>query len=336
MNWLKLPQPIIALAAMDGVSDTVFRQMCRNWGADLVFTEFIHSTGLIRSKKYRDPILKYSENERPVIVQIYGNNPEDFYIAAKYVLALGFDGVDINMGCPSKSVAGHGSGCALMRDPALATQIVQNVIKARNEFSASTLSQENDSIPVTVKMRIGYDEIIAPDFARVLEDAGAEGLIVHGRTLKMGYSGVADWSVIGEVAKAVKIPVMGNGDVKSADDVKKALDLGCVGVTIGRATFGNPFIFYEIKKELGLEVSDIEARQHISDVKDLDLPFRLKTNLEHVKMAFEDLGDRGLVESRKHVSGYVKGFDGASDIRQRLIFAKSVEEVEGIISSLRF
>jgi len=479
MNWLNLPQPIIALAAMDGVTDTVFRQICRSWGADLAFTEFIHSTGLIRSKKYRDPILKYVESERPVIVQIYGNNPEDFYTAAKFVLELGFDGIDINMGCPSKSVAGHGSGCALMRKPELASEIVKNVLKARDEFcnyplfgkgtqgdfpavskafeanflrynenlkerartlrknmtpaekelwykylkkievnvlrqrsienfivdfyipskklvieidSCSHYSDEakiydqyrtqileslglsvlrftntdihnnfegvcqvinkelqetgksplaplykkrGKEIPVTVKMRIGYDEIIGPDFARTLEDAGAEGLIVHGRTLKMGYSGLADWSVIGEVAKSVKIPVIGNGDVKSADDIKKALDLGCAGVTIGRASMGNPFVFYEIKKELGLDVSEIEKRFGISSPEDLKLNFRINTYLNQIKIAQDTFGEKGFIESRKHVSGYVHSFPNASELRHQLVFAKSIEEVEGICEGVK-
>lgn len=340
MNWLNLPQPIIALAAMDGVTDTVFRQICHSWGADLAFTEFIHSTGLIRSKKYRDPILKYVESERPVIVQIYGNNPEDFYTAAKFVLELGFDGIDINMGCPSKSVAGHGSGCALMRKPELASEIVKNVLKARDEFvSNHTTMQLSNSptniIPVTVKMRIGYDEIIGPDFAKVLEDAGAEGLIVHGRTLKMGYSGLADWSVIGEVAKSVKIPVIGNGDVKSADDIKKALDLGCAGVTIGRASMGNPFVFYEIKKELGLDVSEIEKRFGISSPEDLKLNFRINTYLNQIKIAQDTFGEKGFIESRKHVSGYVHSFPNASELRHQLVFAKSIEEVEGICEGVK-
>lgn len=327
MNWLKSPQPILALAAMDGVSDTVFRQICRQWGADLVFTEFIHSTGLIRSKKYRDPILKYSESERPVVVQIYGNNPDDFYTAAQFVLTLGFDAIDINMGCPSRSVAGHGSGCALMREPEKATEIVQAVLKARDEFTKDKNIESSD-IPVTVKMRIGYDEIIGPDFAKVLEDAGAEGLIVHGRTLKMGYSGFANWDVIGQVAKSIKIPVLGNGDVHNADDIKRALDLGCIGVTIGRATFGNPFIFTEIKKELGLP---IEERNDI----DINLDLRLQTYLNHAKIAVAEFGERGLIESRKHISGYVKSFDGASEIRQKLIFSKSIEEIENIIKEVR-
>ncbi|MEI7603566.1 MAG: tRNA-dihydrouridine synthase family protein [bacterium] len=330
MDWLKLQQPIIALGAMDGVTDTSFRQICHEWGADVVFTEFIHSTGLLRSAKYRDPILKFSEKERPVIVQIYGNNPDDFYSATKYVLSLGFDGVDINMGCPSKSVSGHGSGCALMRTPDLAENIVKSVIKARNEYTASISDSlklyEKKHYPVTVKMRIGYDNVIAKDFAQMLQQAGAEGLIVHGRTLKMGYSGYADWNVIGDVAKNISIPVLGNGDVKKADDVKRALDLGCIGVTIGRATFGNPFIFHEIKRDLNLPTNKDKNIE-------INLKLRLNTYLEHAKLAFNESGDRGLIESRKHISGYVKGFENASEVRQKLIFAKTVDEIEEIIKS---
>ena len=334
--WYKSQQPIIALAAIDGVSDTAFRQVCKSWGADVVFTEFIHSTGLIRSAKYRDPILKYDEIERPVIVQIYGNNPEDFYKAALFTLNLGFDGVDINMGCPSKTVAGHGSGCALMRNPKLSAEIVKSVLKARDEYTKekNILSKNK---PVSVKMRIGYDEIIGPEFAKVLADAGAEALIVHGRTLKMGYAGLSNWEVIGQVAKAVPIPVIGNGDVKSSIEVIRAIELGCVGVTISRATFGNPFLFYEIKKELGLDISQIEQNhpQILNEVnlKELSINLRLETYLKHIELAFKDLGERGLIESRKHISGYVNSFEHASDLRQRLIFAKSIEEIKGIISN---
>lgn len=336
MIWYKSPQPIIALAAMDGVSDTIFRQICRSWGADMVFTEFIHSTGLIRSKKYRDPILKYTESERPVIVQIYGNNPDDFYTAAKFVLSLGFDGVDINMGCPSKTVAGHGSGCALMREPEKATKIVQSVLKARDEFTKEK-GMDNKFIPVSVKMRIGYDEIIGVNFAKVLEDAGAEALTVHGRTLKMGYSGMANWDEIGRVAKSVSIPVVGNGDIKTADNIKRALDLGCIGVTVGRATFGNPFIFYEIKKELGLDTTQIEKNHPeamLLQSNIIPLELRLKTYLAHAKVAVEELGERGLIESRKHVSGYINNFENASDIRQKLIFSKSIDDIKNTVESI--
>ena len=331
--WYNLTQPIIALGAIDGVSDTAFRQICKSWGADLVFTEFIHSTGLIRSAKYRDPLLKYSESERPIIVQIYGNAPLDFYKATLYTLNLGFDGIDINMGCPSKTVSGHGSGCALMRNPILAGEIVKAVLKGRDEYTKS-IGIYNKMRPVTVKMRIGYDEIIGPEFARVLENAGAESLIVHGRTLKMGYSGLSKWDVIGQVAKAVSIPVMGNGDVKHSDDVKRALDLGCVGVTISRATFGNPFIFYEIKRDLKLDTSKIDLLQHkVVDINnEIPLAIRLETYIKHVKLAYEELGERGLIESRKHISGYVKSFPNASDLRQKLIFAKTIEQIQNIIN----
>lgn len=312
MHWIEIKKPIIALAAMDGVTDCSFREICHELGSDVQFTEFIHSRGLFESQKYRDPILEHSESEKPIVVQLYGNNAPDFYKATIYCLSKGFDGIDINMGCPSKNVSQHGSGCALMRNSPEASKIVKAVIQARDELHMNC--------PVTVKMRIGYDEINAVEFAQMLEQSGAQGLIVHGRTLKQSYSGFANWSVIEDVIKNVSIPVMGNGDVDSTTKVKRALNIGCVGVTIGRASIGNPWIFEQIKKELQGETYTQPTFEERKEVV-----------LKHALSEFKLKGDHGIIEMRKHFSSYFKGFDGASEYRSRLYQTKTYEDLIAIL-----
>jgi tRNA-dihydrouridine synthase B len=312
MKWINLEKPIVALAAMDGVTDSAFRSTCMQFGADMCFTEFIHVRGMFENSEYRDPILYFQEDEKPVVVQLYGNIPEEFYRAAVYCLEKDFDGIDINMGCPAKNVAQHGSGCALMKDAKKASEIVKAVLKARDE--------SGKDIPVTVKMRIGFDEVNAVEFAKVLEDAGAEALIVHGRTLKQAYRGLADWSVIGDVAASVKIPVIGNGDVANATDVKRALDLGCKGVTIGRNAIGNPWIFSQIKAELAGNSSYVP-----------DPAERRKVCLEHAIKMYERKGDHGIIELRKHFGSYFRGFENASEFRMELMQTTSFEALKEIL-----
>lgn len=312
VNWTKLNKPIIALAAMDGVTDGAFRSICQEYGADLQFTEFIHVRGMFENAKYRDPILAYDEIERPVIVQLYGKEPEEYYRAAQYCIEKGFDGIDINMGCPAHNVAHHGAGCALMLKPEIAQEIVKSVLKARADSGIN--------IPVTVKMRIGVHEINGPDFAKNLEDAGAEALIVHGRTLKQAYTGKADWEVIKDVANSVKIPVLGNGDVANAGDVKRAIDYGCAGVTIGRNAIGNPWIFKQIKAALNGETfvePDLEERKRVA--------------IEHAKRTYEIKGDHGIIEMRKHFGNYFRGFEGAVEFRVKLMQTKTLEEFLEIV-----
>lgn len=301
----------VLLAPMEDVTDISFRLVCRELGADIVYTEFVNSEGLVRANAKTHQKLKIIEEERPVGIQIYGANIDSMVGAAKIAEEENPDLIDINAGCWVKNVVGHGAGSALLKDPPYMQKLVKAVV-------------DSTSLPVTVKTRLGWDEksIQILEVAKRMEDAGAVALTVHCRTRKAGHKGEADWSWIPQIKNVVNIPVILNGNVLTAQDVKTAFDeTGADGIMIARGAIGNPWIFKESKELISK-----------GDIKTLvDEELRIKTCLRHLELAVKVKGERkAVIEHRKFYSGYLKGLNNASKVRNELMnFAeyKPVEEM---------
>ena len=284
------------LAPLAGVTDTAFRSICKDLGCGLVYTEMVSAKGLYYKNENTENLLFFSENEKPVAVQIFGSDPFIMAKAAEYFndnkdVCI----IDINMGCPAPKIIKNGDGSALMRDPELAGRIVREVKQASLK-------------PVTVKFRKGFDEnsVNAVDFAKVMEHAGADAITVHGRTRSQMYSGEADWDIIKSVKQAVSIPVIGNGDVFTAEAAVDIRNLtGCDAVMIGRGAMGNPWIFRQIMQmNNGDEVTFPSPDERIDVV------------LEHYSRSIKYLGEnRAVREMRKHIAWYVKGLKNCTDLK---------------------
>ncbi|MCE7857010.1 MAG: tRNA dihydrouridine synthase DusB, partial [Ignavibacteria bacterium CHB3] len=282
---------------------------CRELGADIVYTEFVNSEGLVRSNQKTHDKLKIIEEERPVGIQIYGANIESMVGAAKIAEAENPDLIDINAGCWVKNVVGCGAGSALLKDPSYMQQLVREVVNSTSQ-------------PVTVKTRLGWDDnsIQILEVAKRMEEAGAVALTVHCRTRKAGHSGDADWSWIPRIKEVVSFPVILNGNVLTAQDVKKAFDeTGADGVMIARGAIGNPWIFKEAKELL--------STGSITTVVDEEM--RIRTCLKHLKLAVKVKGEkRGVLEHRKFYAGYQRGMYGAARIRSELMKLTEYTPVE--------
>lgn len=302
----------ILLAPMEDVTDLAFRLICKKLGADVVYTEFVNSEGLVRSSEKTHAKLKISDDERPVGIQIYGANIQSMTGGARIAEAENPELIDINAGCWVKDVVNCGAGSALLKDPPYLQKLVKEVVDAV-------------SIPVTVKTRLGWDEnnIQILDVAKRIEDAGAKALTIHCRTRSMGNRGEVDWSWISKVKNIVNIPVVLNGNVLTAEDVKKAFDeTGADGIMIARGAIGNPWIFKEAKELLsvGLLTSTVDIQE------------RIKICLEHLNLSVKMKGERrAVIEHRKFYSGYLKGLHNASKVRSELMLKKNQSEVEDVL-----
>jgi tRNA-dihydrouridine synthase B len=302
----------ILLAPMEDVTDVSFRLVCRELGADVVYTEFVNSEGLVRSNERTHNKLKIIEEERPVGIQIYGSTIKSMVGAAKIAEAENPDMIDINAGCWVKNVVGNGAGSALLKDIPFLVQLVKAVV-------------DSVSLPVTVKTRIGWDNnsIEIVETAKRLEDVGISALTVHGRTRQMGHKGDADWSWITKVKEAVSIPVVLNGGVFDATDVKQAFkETNADGVMIARGAIGNPWIF--------LEAKEIMSKGYIQTK--IDDEMKIKTCLRHLDLAIGVKGERrAVIEHRKFYSGYLKGMHHASKIRNELMQHTELNPVKDIL-----
>ncbi len=318
-SWSAAPRPIVCLAPMAGVTDASFRQIIKRVAPQVVvYSEFLSTDALkFGAKKtlammHFDPAL-----ERPFIVQIFGKKPEHFVEAAKVVEQMGADGIDINMGCPAARVVSSSHGSALMKNPELAAQLVASTVKAV-------------SIPVSVKTRLGWDsaENLIP-FCEKLIESGASALAVHGRTFMQKFHGTADFEPIYELKRHVRVPVIGNGDIRSAADAVAKLG-NLDGIMVGRATFGNPWVMTEICDALQRVDSEKMQTEHVKTFAD-KIPFII----EHCRFAVAHKGERrGMLEMRRHLASYVKGIPGAAELRAKLVRVESVEEVENILRSI--
>ncbi len=304
-SWNNLKKGFIALAPMAGITDSPFREVCRSYGADVVFTEFVHVRGVAARNEKTLKLLNYKDEERPVIAQIFGKEPEYFHKAAKVIEELGFDGVDINMGCPARKVKEHGSGSALLKDLNLAKEIV-------------IATKEAVSLPVSVKTRLGTNEYEGLAFTQGLVEAGADLLTIHGRTVGQQFGGIADLDAIADIAKSVNIPVIGNGDVVDYSSYRKMMETGCFGVMIGRGAYGNPWIFKSIK----------DRKDYAPSIEEL------KKEILHHASLVENFLDGDFLPFRKHLAWYVKGLQNARSIRAELVQINNYSDILKIIEKL--
>ncbi len=299
-----------ALAPMAGVADTAMRTLCTQYGASFVVGEMVSAKGLCYNDRKSAQLLSVTQKERPMAVQIFGDDPDFMARAAEMASHYAPDIIDINMGCPVPKVAGNGSGCALMRNQDLAASIVK------------AASQATD-IPITVKIRKGWDDnsVNAVEFAQAMEQAGAKAITVHGRTRKQMYAGKADWGIIAAVKRAVKVPVIGNGDVSTAQQcVQMYKETGCDLVMVGRGALGNPWLFSEIRS---LFDGGIFTAPDISQ--------RMEVMLKHIEMLIADKGEHiGIKEARKHCAWYIKGLHGAARLRRSCGELSSIDDVKNL------
>ena len=298
------------LAPMAGVADRAMREICREYGAAFTVGELTSSRGVTLGDKKSAELLSCSGAERPFASQLFGSDPQIMAQAAEKALLFSPDFIDINMGCPAPKVAGNGGGSALMREPELAAQIVRAVVKAVD-------------VPVTVKMRTGYDNenINAPELAKMCEDAGAAAITVHGRTRPQMYAPGVDYKTIEKVKRSVSVPVIGNGDVTDGKSAKYMYEAtGCDFVSVGRAAEGNPFVFAEINAFLSGESYTPPSLEQRFSVMMRQIRLMMEYKDPHI----------ALLESRKHTAWYMRGLEGAAALRRMCGEIKSIADIEAI------
>ena len=287
-----------ALAPMASVADRAYREICKENGAAYMVSEMISAKGLCYSDRKTEELCTVMDHERPYALQLFGDEPEFIAEAAKKLMEYKPDIIDINMGCPVPKIAGNGAGSALMKNPALAAEIVSAAVNAVE-------------IPITVKIRKGWDEqnVNAVEFARLMEQAGAAAITVHGRTKNQMYHGQADWEIIGRVKEAVKIPVIGNGDVNSPQTAEKMYrETGCDLVMIGRGSYGRPWLFRQIRDYF--ETGEFPPEP--------DLNTRLEIMCRQVELTVKYKGERtGMSEARRQCAYYLKGIPHAAALRDK-------------------
>lgn len=331
----KVKKPIVGLAPMDGVTDAVFRYMvCLHSRPSFVMTEFVNVEGLARGAVKKIPAFIFNEIERPIVAQIFGVEVDSFYKAAVLVSALGFDGVDINMGCPAKKVEKKGSGAGLIRTPELAKDIIWAVKRGVKDWAEGISLEEAGvhskviseckvigkrvKLPVSVKTRIGYDKPLTSEWISHILEAKVDLVSLHGRTLKQMYGGEADWEEIGKAAEMCRragVMIIGNGDVKSMDDAEARIkEYGVDGVMVGRAAMGNPWFFGGDEPMQGN---------------------RIQAARDHLKYFEKFLGKHLAYHTvKKHLGWYLKGFDGARELRAKLMQTESAKEAIKLIDSI--
>ena len=314
------------LAPMEDVTDIGFRMLCKRFGAAMVYTEFVSAEALVRSVKSTMNKLTICDEERPVGIQIYGRDVDAMVEAARMVEAAGPDLIDINFGCPVKKVAGKGAGAGMLQNIPKMLEITRKVVDAVK-------------LPVTVKTRLGWDHsnLVITDLAEQLQDCGIQALTIHGRTRAQMYTGQADWTLIGEVKRnpRIHIPIIGNGDITSAEDTCRAFDsYGVDAVMIGRATFGRPWIFKEIadgfSKELHMPSQEELRPLTVSDKIDILLE-QLHINVERIDEY------RGILHTRRHLAAtpIFKGIPGFRQTRIAMLRAETVAELTEILERVR-
>ena len=297
----------IIQSPLSGVSDQIFRKFVRRWSPKaLLFTEMVNAKSLELGHG-KEKVIELSEEKGPIGVQLFDHRPDSMIDAAIKAESSGAFLIDINMGCPVKKIARKGGGSALLKEPELAQLIVKEVSRAI-------------SIPLTVKIRLGWDEKTTSDavsFALGLQDAGAQLITVHGRTRKQGFSGNSNWEAISQIKKSLDIPIIANGDIKNTRDAIECLKItNADGIMIGRASMGAPWLVGQIDAELRNQKTFMPP----------DAKMKVSLSLEHLKLLVAKKGDHGLLIARKHMNWTCRGFQGASDLRQKLVRASTPKE----------
>lgn len=317
---IKFGERPVFLAPMEDVTDIGFRKLCKRYGAAMMYTEFVSADAIIRSIKSTLNKMIIDDDERPVGIQIYGKEVESMVEAAKIVEQFHPDVIDINFGCPVKKVAGKGAGAGLLRNIPLMLDIAKHVVEAVN-------------VPVTAKTRLGWDQdnLVITDLAEQLQDCGIQALTIHGRTRSQMYTGEADWSLIGEVKKnpRIHIPIIGNGDITTPEECKRAFDdFGVDAVMVGRATFGRPWIFKEIRDYLDGKPDD----------KLLDINKKIDILEEQLKINVERIDEyRGILHTRRHLaaSPIFKGIPDFKQTRIAMLRATKTDDLIDILENCR-
>jgi len=344
--WQKLNKPILALAPMAGVTDIAFRQMCKKFGADVIYTEFASADALVYKSKKTLEMIRFTEDERPVVVQIFGNQPEMFARAGKILESLGFDGIDINFGCPAYKVVRHGGGVSLMKEPNRCAELVQALI-------------ENVSIPVSIKIRASIkknsspkkikrttdhgfiegqlektidptdcgpnndlNEITALDLVQTIKHLPLAAIMLHARSFERPFDGLPNIDIVKQVRKIWNKVLLYNGGITTPEIAKTMLtETGVDGVGIARGAWGKPWLFQQTKNLLATgKYNEFDSEQIKNFI------------IEHASIAFGEKGQRGLIELRKHLSWYVKGWPEAKQLRDQLVRINSLEEIKKILN----
>ena len=296
--------PLI-LAPMDGVTDLPFRVLIRRLGSAMSYTEFVNAKDVIYWHAHLDERLKFLEEERPVAIQIYDDNPDRLVKAALILEKLRPDIIDVNMGCPAKTVSNRGAGAGLLKQPKKVAEIIQRLVASL-------------SVPVTAKIRLGWDDQSRNymEIAHIVEDCGASLLAVHGRTRMQNYTGLADWDAIAEIKQALHIPVIGNGDVASVADIQRIVQhTGCDGVMIGRGALANPWIFS------GLDRGQVNP----------ELVYQ--TMMDHLSTSLEFYGPRGLILFRKFAKRYLKPYAIDADAMENLMTCEDPRQFYDLVNN---
>lgn len=320
--WLQLKKPILALAPMEGVTDTAFRQLCREHGADVVYTEFMAAEAIIHGGASALKKLRYNETERPVVCQIFGTSPEAFTAAAKKVQELGFDGLDLNFGCPARKVVRRGAGVALLREPKYARQLIESVL-------------DTITIPLSIKVRssirkeskdvrLTEERSTALDLAREIQDLPISAIMIHGRNFEQGHAGAVDTEMIKAVKAEFPGLVLANGGITTPNQAQAMLhQTGADGVGIARGTWGQPWIFQQTRQLLDTGAYDpVSGEQVIATIR------------RHAESLFASKAAHGLLEFRKHFGHYIKGFPGAAELRARAVRVETLEQVTSILDDI--
>ena len=363
--WSTLPRPLVGLSPMDGVTDAAFRSVIAGQGKpDVAFTEFTHVHDVCRGPEIHLETFLYSDVERPIVAQLYGKDPELFYLAAQAVCELGFDGLDINMGCPSKSVAHSGSGAGLIRTPELARSIMQAArcgiddwangqtleqagFKSSRIVAFERMNQQRGAarpvprrpVPLSVKTRLGYEDVTVEAWLEQLLLEKPTVISLHGRTLKQMYRGTADWSAIARAAAFMKgtgTLLLGNGDIQNLEEAAmRVRETGVDGVLVGRGALGAPWLFRSKERFRACSRTTTEATGLSAWAEKVVLDERFAVLRDHAHQFQTMFGERQFHRMRKHLGWYCKGFPHAAALRARMVRVSSVEELNQVLSDFR-
>lgn len=343
----EVQQPILALAPMAGITDSAFRQMCRKYGADVVYTEMISADGLYHDSKKTLAMLKFAKSEQPAVIQLFGKDPSKFTKAAQIAEQAGFSGIDINFGCPAKKVAGHGGGVTLMRDLPKCRQIIEAVlsgtklpvsVKLRSSIlELPLLSKEGRGVVMKDSKNIEPSKtssnsplergrkITALDFLQAMHDLPLSAVMIHGRPYEKPFDGEIDYKMIKNCVQYLKknspqTIVLGNGGIKKPEDAKRMIDeTGCDGVGLARGLYGKPWLFKQTR--------DYLAKNKYRELTQNQIK---KVIIQHAKRAFKDKKQYGLIELRKHLLWYVSGWGNAKELRSKLVQVEKLSDLSKI------